>query len=98
MKPLRLRFAGSLVLALMLAACDGGMDGTFQDELGVSRYEFKPDGKVYMSTMGMTFAGTYEIDQDRITVEGPNGAIVLRRDGDSLNGPMGLVLHRVAQD
>lgn len=83
-------------VALLLAACGGGMQGSFEDELGVMRYEFRTDGSIVMTVMGASFEGEYEIDGNRITVVGPNGRLNLRRDGDALIGPMGLVLRPVS--
>lgn len=83
---------GVLALALLLAACDSGMEGSFQDELGVSRYTFDSDGVVAISVMGTTVRGKYEMDGEEIIVIGPHGQLALRRDGENLTGPMGLVL------
>jgi len=83
-------------ISLLVAACDKGMEGTFQDELGVMRYDFKSDGKVEMTVMGATVVGDYEMDGDHITVTGPHGQIGLERSGNILKGPMGLVLSPVA--
>jgi len=90
---------GTRVLALMLAgamlaACGNGFSGVYRDEMGVSQYEFTGDGRVYMSVMGIESAGEYEVDGERIVLRGPNGTMVLSRDGEELVGPMGLRLIR----
>lgn len=86
--------AAAAALAAALAACGQGLSGTFEDELGVSRYEFTRGGRVYMSVMGVEAAGEYEVEGERIVLEGPNGTMVLHRDGENLKGPMGLKLIR----
>ncbi|MEJ2523774.1 MAG: hypothetical protein P8080_13045, partial [Gammaproteobacteria bacterium] len=83
-----------LGLGLVLAGCGNGFSGEFQDEMGVTRYEFNDDGRVYMSVMGIEAAGEYELDGKRVVVKGPNGTMVLNREGDDLVGPMGLKLTR----
>lgn len=87
-----IRSACLLAAGLLLGACGDGFSGTYTDELGMTQYEFDGDGRVYMTVMGMESAGDYQIDGERIVMEGPNGSMVLRRDGDNLMGPMGLKL------
>jgi len=89
----RRAMAAHLVALLALAACGEGFEGSFQDELGMTRYDFAPDGSGRISAAGMQVEGQYEIKDDRIVVQGPHGTLVLRRDGNTLHGPMGLVLH-----
>lgn len=89
-----MRAAAAATLAGFLAACSQGISGTFEDEMGVSRYEFTRGGRVYMSVMGVEAAGEYELDGERIVLQGPNGTTVLHRDGENLKGPMGLKLIR----
>lgn len=89
-----LQIAAVATLAGLLAACGQSISGTFEDELGVSRYEFTRGGRVYMSVMGVEAAGEYEIEGERIVLQGPNGTMVLHRDGANLKGPMGLKLIR----
>lgn len=83
-----------LASAAMAAACGNGLSGKYVDEMGVSQYEFTRNGRVYMSVMGIESAGDYEIDGERIVLEGPNGTMVFNRDGEDLIGPMGLRLTR----
>ncbi|HZD51496.1 MAG TPA: hypothetical protein VE175_00480 [Woeseiaceae bacterium] len=90
----RKAFAPALALGSLLAACGSGFSGEYEDELGTTRYEFTADGRVYMSVLGIESVGEYEVDGKRVVLSGPNGSIVLSRDGDELIGPMGLKLHR----
>jgi hypothetical protein len=89
-----LQIAAATALGSLLAACGQGLSGTFEDEMGISRYEFERGGRVYMSVMGVEAAGEYEIEGERIVLQGPNGTMVLHRDGENLKGPMGLKLIR----
>lgn len=65
----------------------------FVDAERLTSLEFRDERRVIFSALGMRFAGIYELSQDDVIVEGPNGSIVFARDGDRLSG-MGLVLIR----
>ena len=69
---------------------------TFADERGFSAIEFVNEERVIIAMVGMRFGGTYEVVGDDIFVEGPNGTVVFKRNGDELDG-MGLVLRRVLE-
>lgn len=88
------RVTAVLGMTVLLGACGNGLSGEFQDEMGITRYEFTNDGRVYMSVMGIEAAGEYELDGKRVVVKGPNGTVVLNREGEDLVGPMGLKLTR----
>jgi hypothetical protein len=79
-----------LPIALFLAGCGGGMSGTYADEGGLASLEFKDDGTVYMSLLGVTVAGEYELDGERVIIEGPNGSQVLTQNGERLEGGLGM--------
>lgn len=87
-------------LAILLAACGGGLEGTFEDQMGMSAYTFHGDGTVVQSTAiaGMEVEMKYEVDDDKVRLLIPNGngaALVLTRiDANTLSGPMGLRLER----
>ncbi|MCC5862093.1 MAG: hypothetical protein JJT93_09315 [Gammaproteobacteria bacterium] len=84
-----------LTASLVLVAC--GRDelrGRYEDELGMTRYEFFGQGQVHISVLGTTVVAEYRLDQDRVLVSGPQGTLVLTRHDDQLHGPMGLVLKR----
>ena len=89
-----------LLLALVLAAstiaaCGSGIEGSYADSLGVSRYTFNSNGKMLMSTMGTEVELKYEVDGDKIKLQAPQGTLVLTllKDG-SIQGPMGMKLIR----
>lgn len=85
------------LVALLLSACgNGGIEGTYRDELGVSEYRFDGDGAVNITAMGVVFNADYEERKDRVIVHGPHGTLVFRREDARLIGPMGLVLRPVA--
>jgi hypothetical protein len=83
-------------LLLAISACSSSLNGTYTDASGISEYEFRSDGKVYITVFGATASGTYEVDRDRVLISSPQGAVVFTRDKDRLIGPMGLELQRVA--
>jgi hypothetical protein len=94
------RFAGMRVtitagFMLLLAACGSGLSGQYTDNAGIMLYDFKSDGKVYVTTLGIQSAGEYEIDDDKLIIRGNNGNMVLQiKEDDTLIGPMGLVLSK----
>jgi len=82
-------------LMLLLTACGSGLSGQYSDNSGIMQYDFKTDGKVYVTTLGIQSAGEYEIDDDKVIIRGNNGNIVFQiKEDDTLIGPMGLVLSR----
>jgi hypothetical protein len=79
----------------MLWSCGGeSLSGRYADPRGVTDYEFQPDGRVFISVMGTTTLGSYELQDDRVVIEGAEGVTVLRRHQDELEGPLGLRLIR----
>ena len=78
------------LLALLLSACGGGMSGTYEEENGLGTLDFREDGTVYVSVLGVTVAGEYELDGERVIIAGPNGEQVLTRDGNRLEGGIGM--------
>lgn len=82
-------------IALSLWACgNAGLSGTYEDESGITSYEFRRDGAVYMSVLGTTVAAEYRLDGDKVLVTSPQGTLVLTRADGRLFGPMGLELAR----
>ncbi len=84
------RSSAFALIALLCGGCSGGMSGTYEEESGVGRLDFQGDGKVYVSFLGVTVAGEYELDGERVIIEGPNGSQVLMRNGDRLEGGLGM--------
>jgi len=66
------------------------MSGTYEEENGVGSLEFKEDGTVYVSFLGVTIAGEYELDGEHVIVAGPNGSQVLTWNGTRLEAGPGL--------
>jgi hypothetical protein len=88
---------GSVVLGVLLGFAGCARDelrGAYEDEVGVARYEFMGNGRVHISVLGTTVLAEYRLDNDTVTVSGPQGALVLTRRNGELHGPMGLVLVR----
>jgi hypothetical protein len=85
-----------LALAAAIAGCGAeGLTGEYRDPRGVTGYEFEPDGRVFISVMGTMTAASYELEGDRVLIDGPEGIVVLVRKGEELEGPLGLRLLRV---
>jgi hypothetical protein len=88
-------FSAALMGVLCAATgCGGGFNGTYADEAGVTRYEFRPDGRTQIDVLGATVFGEYRLDGNRVFVTSPQGTVVLTRSEDRLYGPMGLELVR----
>lgn len=85
----------SLLALLALAGCSQAeLAGTYEDELGITRYEFQGEGRVNVSVLGTTVVAEYLLENDKVLVTGPQGTLVLTRRNDTLHGPMGLILTR----
>ena len=90
---------GIVLLALAAAPALNGcgrdtLVGTYEDELGMTRYEFLGNGEVQVSVLGTTVVAEYRLDGDNVLVTSPQGTLVLTRRGEQLHGPMGLALER----
>ena len=84
------------IFAMCVLGCSAdGLSGEYRDPRGVTGYEFEPDGRVFITVMGTMTTGTYELEADRVLIEGPEGIVVLIRKGEDLEGPLGLRLIRV---
>lgn len=84
-----------LCLPLLTWGCAPSISGTYTDASGATQYEFRPDGKVYISVLGATASGNYEANAERVLITGPQGTVLLVRERDRLLGPMGLELSRM---
>ncbi len=79
-----------VLLALALPACGAGMSGTYAAGVGPGQLEFENNGTVYMTAFGETFACKYEVDGNHVIVKGPNGSQVMTKEGDRLDGGLGM--------
>jgi hypothetical protein len=87
---IRIKFLAPLAIALLLAACSGGISGTYVDSQGNPAMKFS-SGKAYLD---LGPAGTHEmdysVDGDKIVLHSPQGNLVLTREPDgSLDTPWG---------
>ena len=91
---IKAKTASVLLGTLLLAACGGGLSGTYSDPMGVTSYTFQPNGKLEVNTMGATVEMHYEMDGNKIKVgikDGPAQVWTLNADG-SISGSMGMKL------
>lgn len=96
--PHRFRSLMLLSTLLLASACSRDVSGLYTDLSGITQYEFRSDGQVYISVFGATVSGTYEVASDRVLVTTPQGTVVLLRKDGRLEGPMGLELARVEDE
>ena len=77
----------------LLVACSPGLQGTYEDALGLTRYTFQTDGKVLIQAMGTEVEMTYEKEGDKVKLGASENRVVLTvlEDG-TLQGPMGVKL------
>jgi hypothetical protein len=84
---IRTRLLAPLLATLLLAACSGGMSGTYEGEVGSIKFE---SGKAYATLMGATMEMKYSTDGDKILLHSPQGDLVLTRHADgSIDTPWG---------
>ena len=88
----------AIALAVLLAACTPTLNGIYKDELGLQKYEFTQDGKVYVSTMGITKESTYRLEDKKVKINDGESTIIydMNEDG-SIKGPLGMTLKLVAK-
>jgi hypothetical protein len=87
-----------LTAGLLLSACGQQLSGTYSDEAGLTKYTFKSGDKVYVSVLGTETELTYTIDGDKVTLNGPQGNVVLTLSSDgSLQGPLGVALRKQSE-
>ncbi|MBX3356793.1 MAG: hypothetical protein KF745_00035 [Phycisphaeraceae bacterium] len=90
----RVALAGGIVLVVLatlgLVGCGGGLSGTYTEQDGVGKLEFKGD-RVYVTTLlGMTFVASYETDGNHVIIRGAGGSQVYTIDGNTLDGGGGV--------
>lgn len=83
-------------IPLALAACGaGGISGEYGGEECVyDKLDFRDDGTVYVTVMGMEQRGEYQVDGDKVSLGAPGGgSLVFTRSGDVLEaGVMGEIM------
>ncbi|MGD9211004.1 MAG: hypothetical protein PVI90_09505 [Desulfobacteraceae bacterium] len=95
------KISGILFIALIILytafcflGCGSKLEGTYEDESGLMRFEFKPDDKVYMNAMGSEIEVKYKINGEKVKIIMPNGMtqeMTIQDDG-SIDGPGGTKL------
>lgn len=96
---------GILLIAIYVLFFQGGLSGTyigtarvgygqFQRDMNVGSMKFETNGDVYITAMGMTIKGEYEIDGDKIIVGARGGNMVYTLNGDKIEGPAGIVYRK----
>jgi hypothetical protein len=79
--------------------CGRSLDGTYSGStygVQVMSAEFKPGGKVFVTSMGGSTEGTYHFDGDKVIIDanGTNMVLTVAADGSLSGGPMGISLRK----
>ena len=76
-----------VLVTTLLAACGGGLSGTYEGDMGSLTFDgSKADLKTFSSTIEMD----YSVDGDKILLKSPQGNLVVTRNADgSLDTPWG---------
>jgi hypothetical protein len=85
----KLQLAIMSIVVLCAGCTRGGIAGEYRDQRGVTAYEFEPNGRVFISLMGTTTVAKYELEGDRVLIDGSEGIVVLHRTGEELHGRWG---------
>ena len=81
------KILSTLLVTLLLAACGGGMSGTYEGGMGSITFD---SGKADATLMGNTIEMDYTTDGDKIVLKSPQGNLVIKRNQDgSLDTPWG---------
>lgn len=85
---IRIAFLAPLLATLLLAACGGGMSGTYEGGMGSIKFA---SGKAYATLgPGITMELKYSTDGDKILLHSQQGDLVLTRNPDgSIDTPWG---------
>lgn len=85
----------ALMAVLVLSACMSGLTGTYEDKLGVTRYTFHSNGKVYQSMLGFESELAYTMDGDKIKIGTGDSKLILTLNEDgTISGPLGVILRK----
>lgn len=82
------------MLLLTGSGCGQGLDESYSDASGTTRYVFSADGSVLMQVADTAHRARYRHSGDEIRISGSRGEVVLVLRSDRLTGSMGLVLTR----
>ncbi len=93
------KYISIAVLVLLLQSCSSGISGTYSSGSGMGNYSFRFEsgGKVYVSAMGVESEGKYEKDGNKIKImndQSGGNMILTMTDDNTIQGPMGTVLHK----
>ena len=82
----RRRYLVALALAVLVVASCGGasLSGEYADDSGMFTYNFKPGGKVEMTTLGGTVEMHYELEDGKVKVGmagGPQQVFTIDKEG-----------------
>ena len=84
----------------LLSACSSGINGTYSDAMGVTKYTFSSGRKVTIEALGISQETSYVRDGDTVKVALPQkGAsldFTVGEDG-ALTGPLGIRLEKVGK-
>ncbi|MDH4394297.1 MAG: hypothetical protein QE278_01335 [Limnobacter sp.] len=91
-----MKWLAVISMALALTACGKSLSGKYKDQLGIQTYEFKSDGKVYMSTMGITQEAQYKVEDGKVKIQQADGGNVIfdLKDDGTIAGPLGMELKK----
>lgn len=77
----------TVLITVLLAACGGGLSGTYEGEAGSLTFD---GGKADIKTAFSTVEMDYSVDGDKILLKSPQGSLVLTRNTDgSIDTPWG---------
>ena len=77
-------------ILLYVALGRSEMSGRYAGADGTSLLEFRGDRVFVTTVLGTTFVTGYEVDGDRVIIKGAGGAQVYTRNGDTLDGGVGI--------
>lgn len=86
----------ALLALTLLAACGPKIEGTYADKIGLTEYEFRSGGKVYLRTLGTETELKYSLDGDKVTIELPTGGnqVFTLLENGHLQGPLNISLEK----
>jgi len=89
-----MRIPMALCAVLIAAGCSPGVSGSYKPASNNAAFQeltFKSGGKVEITFFGATVEGTYEVEEGKVKLTGPEGSRVMTIDGECLDGGQGLI-------